>query len=549
MRTLPFETIFNDPTAQDLGRFVNRSLKFDPGVTAKFGITPTITLDLALNPDFAQVEADQTVITANQRFPIFYEEKRPFFLEGIDLFQTPLAVLHTRAIIDPDYAAKLTGKIGRNTFGFMIASDNAPGDFSEEERADPSLSSQVEKLFGKNAYIGVLRLKRDVGKDSSLGMIATSYNFIERRNQLFGLDGRFRLGNQTVLNFQAVGTTSRQFFFDPELGRPVYRTGNAFGYAFNYNKTGRHLSAILGGEGFTRDYRAEVGFTQRTNTNFEHLGLRYNSEPRPKARLISWLASNFTGVSFDWQRRMQYWLNDTQFGFNFRHQTYFNFGFTGWYERLFEEEFGPRRTATRAGAFSGQDPERSTYKKNVYAFAGTNPSQKYSAFLSVGYTFGAFDFDFGAGPRFPRVSPAALADPFAPLDPGPGNALDINASFNYQPTTAWRTTISYIKSKLTREDTGRVAFDDNIMALRSTYQFTRFTFARARIDYDTLASSLRGQFLLGWTPNPGTSFYVGYNDDLSRNGFSPFTQQLEPGFRRNGRTFFIKMSYLFRRSF
>ena len=77
----------------------------------------------------------------------------------------------------------------------------------------------------------------------------------------------------------------------------------------------------------------------------------------------------------------------------------------------------------------------------------------------------------------------------------------------------------------------------------------RFLFLRARVDYDTLASNARGQFLFGYTPNPGTAFYLGYNDDLTRNGFNPFTGQLEPGFRRNGRTFFIKMSYLIRRSF
>lgn len=94
-----------------------------------------------------------------------------------------------------------------------------------------------------------------------------------------------------------------------------------------------------------------------------------------------------------------------------------------------------------------------------------------------------------------------------------------------------------------------MAFDDNIFSLRTTYQFTRFTFARLRVDYDTLASNIRGQFLLGWTPNPGTSFYIGYNDDLNYNGFNPFTAQHEAGFRRNERTFFIKMSYLFRHSF
>jgi predicted porin len=147
------------------------------------------------------------------------------------------------------------------------------------------------------------------------------------------------------------------------------------------------------------------------------------------------------------------------------------------------------------------------------------------------------------------VSPIGLLDEDAPLDPGPGNFLDLNLNVSYQPTSALRLSLDYTKNRLVRKDTGLVAFDDNIFALRGTYQFSRFTFARARIDYDTLASSVRAQFLLGWTPNPGTAFYVGYNDDLNRNGFNPFSGQLEPGFRRNGRTFFIKMSYLFRRSF
>jgi len=90
-------------------------------------LTPTVTLDFALNPDFAQVESDQLVVTANQRFPIFFEEKRPFFLEGIDIFNTQIAAVHTRTIVDPDFAVKLSGKIDRNSFGLLVASDNAPG--------------------------------------------------------------------------------------------------------------------------------------------------------------------------------------------------------------------------------------------------------------------------------------------------------------------------------------------------------------------------------------------------------------------------------------
>ena len=134
-------------------------------------------------------------------------------------------------------------------------------------------------------------------------------------------------------------------------------------------------------------------------------------------------------------------------------------------------------------------------------------------------------------------------------DPGPGHTFDIEAGVTYQPTSALRAQLSYIRNKLTRYDTGLVAFDDHIIVVRTTYQFTRFIAARGRLDYDTLAARMRGQFLFGWTPNPGTAFYVGYNDDLNRNGFNPYSGNLEPGFRRNGRTFFIKASYLFRRSF
>ncbi|PYS68014.1 MAG: hypothetical protein DMF73_17840, partial [Acidobacteria bacterium] len=107
----------------------------------------------------------------------------------------------------------------------------------------------------------------------------------------------------------------------------------------------------------------------------------------------------------------------------------------------------------------------------------------------------------------------------------------------------------FTKQRLRRNDTGLIAFDENIVSVKGTYQFTRFIFARGRIDFDSIASNYKGQFLFGWTPNPGTALYIGYNDDLNRNGFNRFTGQLEPGFRRNGRTFFVKMSYLFRKSF
>jgi len=530
-----------DPMALDRGRFVNQPVDARPGLNMKLGITPSVTLDFAANPDFAEVEADQPVILANQRFPIFFPEKRPFFLEGLDIFQTPLKALHTRAIVAPDYAVKLTGKLGRETFGLLLASDKAPGTFSQDDRSDPDNL----RFIDKKAYIGVLRLKHDIGEESSLGFMATTYNFIERHNHLGGLDGRFRLDEQTVFSFQVLGTTSRRFFFDPDRGDDVYRTGNGLGYHWDLTRTGRHFYYSLNGEGRTRDYRANLGFTLRTNTNYEGFSFGYNSEPKPEGRLISWSVSNTLSSNFDWQGRAQNWDSDSQLRLNFRRETFVSLSFNRGYERVFEEEFGSKRTLTRPGAFVG-GPERSTRTKGVNVSAGTTPSKKYSAELSLGYTWGAFDYDLEAGPRFPRVSPAALLNPLAPFDPGPGNSLSLSGSFSFQPNESLQMTFDYTKSRLFRLDTRRLAFDDTIYSLNARYQFTRFTFVRVRVDYDGLFSNLREQFLFAWTPSPGTSVYFGYNDDLNHNGFSPFTGVPEPGFRRNSRTFFIKTSYLFR---
>ena len=528
-------------------RFINKPLKFDPGVTAKIGITPTVTLDLAVNPDFAQVEADQLVVTANQRFPIFFEEKRPFFLEGLDIFQTQLSPVDTRAIVDPDVAVKLTGKVGRNTFGFLAASDAAPGNFSEEERADPFTQSRFRDLFDKNSYVGVLRLKRDIGKENNLGLIATTYNFKGRHNHLAGFDGRFRVNPTTTFQFQVIGTTTRGTFRDADLGRNLYRTGNGFGYIYRLYSNGRNWKYQFSGSGRTRDYRADVGFTRRVNTNNEAFTIQYVSDPKQKSMLVSWHVLNTTQVNFDWQGRSQFLNTNSQVNFNFARQAYLGLGFQQGYERLFEEEFGPKRNATRGGTFFGE-AERSAPRQIYYGYAGMTPHKAFSFDTEVVYTVGAFDFDFGSLPRYPRVSPAALLDPDAPLDPGTGNELTIYSTFTYKPTDALRLSLNYTKDKLVRHDTKLTAFDDNIFELRGTYQFSRFTFARARVDYDTLAANIRAQFLLGWTPNPGTAFYIGYNDDMNYRGYNPFTDQFEPGFRRNGRSFFIKMSYLFSRS-
>jgi hypothetical protein len=215
-----------------------------------------VTLDFAYNPDFAQVEADAPVSTANQRFPIFFAEKRPFFLERNDIFQSGLNLVNTRAIVDPDIALKLTGRRGRNTFGVMYASDNAPGNYSKDEREsllnclqarannpDAPCGNErfTERFLNKNADIGVIRLKRDVGRQHNLGFFATTYNFVDRHNHTAGVDGRFRLDQKTVTEFQLVGTNSRRCFFNPDF-EPSFNQAQA---TTNQNVcTGARLTSI-----------------------------------------------------------------------------------------------------------------------------------------------------------------------------------------------------------------------------------------------------------------------------------------------------------------
>jgi hypothetical protein len=387
-------------------------------VTAKFGLTPTITLDFAVNPDFAQVEADQLVATANQRFPIFFPERRPFFLEGIDIFQTRMNVVNTRAIVDPDLAAKLTGKRGRNTFGLLLASDNAPGNLDEDERtalrncisireANPDLPvspCRNERIVDANALIGVLRLKHDVGKASNVGLFATTYNVIDRHNQTGGFDGRFRINEKDVFEFQLVATNSRRFFYDPNLDRNLYRTGNGFGYSYVYDRTGRNFGFVFNGTGRTANYRADVGFTPRTNTNQHQAGFRFSNEPDAKRRIVSRSLRTGNVIAHDWQGRLQFWQHDANLNLNLQRQTEIRGGYEVGYERLFEEEFGARRNANQAGAFFGNS-ERGAYYRTLYGVFETSPSNKYGGFIALIGIWNAFDLDFGAGRRYPRVSP------------------------------------------------------------------------------------------------------------------------------------------------
>jgi len=338
--------------------------------------------------------------------------------------------------------------------------------------------------------------------------------------------------------------------------------------------------------------RADVGFFQRTNSNFNYGFVRYNSDPNPKKKIISYHVHNLTHVDYDWQGRMYIWEIENLIELQLPRNSWVGAWWEPGYERLFDHEFGATREARPCDpsgqdfnlprdqrrppcTFFGESTERPSAKQHLSFYAGSNYSKKIQVNGQVTHRWGHIDLDFGSGSnKYPRVSPFALqlaaqraaaeatgeCDPdkedrpavctaVAPLDPGRGNLLQFNGNVTYQPTNALRAQFSINSQRLKRYDTDRYAFKVNILTLRGTYQFTKATFARLILDYNTLNSRFRSQALLGWTPSPGTAFYAGYNDDLNYDSPHPFTRNIVPGFRRNSRTLFIKFSYLIRRGF
>jgi hypothetical protein len=575
VRTIPRHLVTQ--TDIDPGRFVNQPVKTELGVNLKYTLSPSLTIDAAINPDFAEIEADAPVITTNQRFPIFFEEKRPFFLEGADIFRSPFQIFYSRTIEEPDIAIKLTGKKDKTTYGFLAASDAGPGgNFSEEDQNDPVRRPRIDEFIGKNAQFAVLRVKRDFGAENNIGFFGTYRSFPEQKNLVAAIDGRIKYNPRLVSQFQIIGTNSKRCFFDPEFeptfnyvqaarNREVcgtgtynktlliddpsllsnrntynqYKVGNGLGYYFNLDYTKELHGWFLEAGGRTKYYRADAGFTRRANSHFLFFFNRFSTKSKPKAKLIRANWNQMSGYNYDDTGRLQNWNAQTNVNLNLQRSTFLNFSAGVSREKIYEEEFGLKRSPTRPfGTFLG-DPFRATWQQWASTNLNQTPNKRFNYGIFLGFIRNAFDF------FYTEFSPAANANL---QNPGPGLQLDAQVYAEVKPVDPWRLSATYTKRRLTRNDNRVIRIDSDLVTIRSTYQFSRFLFTRFRLDYDDLDNSFKGQALFGWNPNPGTAFYVGYNDAFKYNGLSDFTGHHEPGFNRSSRMFFVRASYLFRKS-
>jgi hypothetical protein len=256
----------------------------DVGVNLKYGITSELTLDATLNPDFSTVEADADQITVNERFALSLLEKRPFFLEGADLFSTPESLVYTRSIVAPAAGARVTGKVGALNLAWLGAVDDAPRENPARHAPEPD-----------RAWFGIGRLRRDVGQGSTAGLLATSRVVGGAFNHVAAADARLRFGRAYVLGAQVGGSWTRSWRPDQagtdSAGAPgarvpvaLYDRAAHIGQVY-VDRTARRWGYLVTLRDVPEDFVTETGFVRRTGFTSLFGGNRVSWYGAPGARV------------------------------------------------------------------------------------------------------------------------------------------------------------------------------------------------------------------------------------------------------------------------
>jgi hypothetical protein len=473
------------------------------GLDAKMILHDSLTLDVALRPDFSQVESDDPQVTANQRYEVQFSEKRPFFIENNGFFQTPENLFFSRRIIDPHYGARLSGKLGRWNMGLLTIDDRAPG--IEAGPADPG--------FREDAIIGVGRIQREFGSQSNMGALFTDRTFAGGFNRVGAVDTRLHLHKTWYLSAQVMASQTQ--------GTDRIRYG---GNAWNVslNSSSRHyfynLNYIDRGEGFNTD----LGFVNRVNIREVEQFFQYTFRPKSGV-LLSYGPSLDLVADADHRNVQQDWNARPGFHAELARSTYLNVNRGNLFERFNDINF--RRVDSSVGGHT-----------------------EYFKFVT-------FDAGYSWGTRINYSTPSGVT---AFL--GHGNEANVNLTF--RPSSRVKIDEIYDLTRLKTMDAHPEAvFVNHLLRSRLNYQYNRQLSLRVIVDYNALLNNrelfdadrqkrFTGDVLLTWLLNPGTAVYVGYTDTLENQALlagSPNTV-----FRTNlpsttiQRQLFAKVSYLFR---
>ena len=524
----------NDP------RYSQRTAFGQIGLDAKAVLKDKFVLDATVNPDFSQIESDDPQITVNQRFEVQFPEKRPFFLENSNYFQTPIQLLFTRRIADPKWGVRLTGKDGPWAVGTLLAETDSPG----EAVTPPSEGVAGNPLFGKHALFAMGRVSRDIGTQSSVGLLYADREAGGFFNRVGSVDGHFKLNENWVTTVQGVFSATinpedDNFNLFNTNGR--YQAGSAGSVVVQ--RDGLKLNYFLDYEDRSPNFRTLTGFDPQPDIHNLNQSLRYTFRPEGK-HLISW------GPRFEHYLTYDHEGNEIGSGY-----------FPSVHVELIGKTFLTALYAKEMEQLKASD------------FDGINGIQKYTRHtteftLDTNY-FRLFSVhaDYRWGERINYDAPLDPTDPThtRSLAPFLASRNSANVELTVRPTKSLKIDNTYILFRLhhcANCDSPLGSLNNHIIRTRVNYQFNKELSFRFIGQYSAVlvtpnftslqtTKNFNTDFLITYLVHPSTAIYVGYNNNLE-NIVNPPQLDANGDLARGGRllndrrNFFVKVSYLLR---
>ena len=492
-------------TAPPDGSFAATARDLQAGASTKWGVTPNLTAQGTINPDFSQVEADALQLDINQPFALFYPEKRPFFTEGADYFdplvnrviENPITLVATRTIRDPQWGVKVTGKEGANVIGALSVRD------ALTNIVVPGVEQSSTVSLPTANYSSVFRYRRDLGSNYSLGTTATSREGEDYFNRLVGIDGDLRFTKHDRILFTALESSTR---YPGEVARDAGQPDGTFSdrlWMVHYRHDTRNYALYGDYQDIGTGFRADLGYVPR-------VGLRKGE----------------VGGSYTWWGRSTSFVNRVKFDGNLRD---------------IHQQDGRKLQHSIEMMASVHGPMQSTafvyYGARDRVYDGTKVPQDFKGlYLSI-----------RPSNTFFVNSGVAYEDKIDYDNNRPASEFKVEQQLALQATAHLRWSLDY--TYLTLDVAGGRLFRVHAFDTGLTYQLNRRTFVRAVAQYtDTaqtqtlyrvpVAPESRALYLQGlWSYmlNPRTVVFLGYSGNLTGEPPRALLQQ--------DRTLFLKLGY------
>jgi len=500
VEVLPSVTYAVNQERDDVSAWNGADDKWNAGISGKLGITSGITLDGTINPDFSQVESDAFQVQVNQRFPVFFSEKRPFFMEGMGLFNIAgtggdgnmRTAVHTRRIVDPIFGSKITGTIGKTTFGVLNALDDKPESLI-------AIGPNGEDLPVPNRAFTIARATYALRRSDYLGGLFTHTHLDGRHNTVAGGDLSLRPSTTQGL--------SATFLASQTQDRTRDTSGNALQVKYEYET--RRLTLATQVEHYDEDFQMDTAFYNRTG--FTGAWMYAGLNLYPKAGRNFWIQRInpfvFAKAAKDRVQDGTEKLANTGLRFNVTRQGFINFfnsfGREAWRGEIY-----------RVGARGFYVEQQTLRWLRVYGEVNAGP---------------AIFYDF--------------------TNPFQGRQRTIRGGFTLQPNQNLSQSIDFNNVRFENEASGEQVYDVNILNSRTTYQFNRNFLVRFLAQYDSSARRVLTDALASYELVAGTVFHVGYGSLYERrigegNAFVPVDQGQK--YLSINRGLFFKASYVHR---